>query len=84
MLLLHRDAAYQLLSNVIVAQITRTTRGLPSRVLLTPHDGMPHRCEVNLDAISLVRRELLVRQITTLRRHKLDAVEAALRFVLAL
>ena len=84
MLLLHRDAAYQLLSRVIVAQITRTIRGLPSCVPLTHHDGMPHRCEVNLDTVTLVPRELLTRPLASLRREKIEAVDAALRFVFAL
>lgn len=83
-LLLHRDAAYQLLSRVIIAQVTRTIRGLPSCVLLTHRDGMPHRCEINLDTMTLVRRELLIRRIASLRREKISAVDAALRFVLAL
>lgn len=83
-LLLHRDAAYQVLSRVIVAQVTRTIRGLPSCVLLTPRDGMRDRCEINLDTVGLVRRELLTRPIASLRREKVEAVDAALRFVLAL
>jgi len=83
-LLLHRDRAYGRLTRVIAAEVTRTIREIPSCVLLTKEDGMPFRCEVNLDNLVSIETELLQRPVTALRRHKMSAVDNALRFVLAL
>lgn len=83
-LLLHRDIAYGRLRQLIVAEITSTLRELPSTVLLTRADGLPIRCEVNLDFLLTLRDTALREYITALSREKMQAVDDALRFVLAL
>ncbi|MCA1598094.1 MAG: type II toxin-antitoxin system PemK/MazF family toxin [Chloroflexi bacterium] len=83
-LLLHRDPAYAILTTIIVAEITRTIRLIPSCVLLTKADGMPYRCEVNLDNIFVVPKDVLSTYVTALRLHKMQAVDDAIRFALAL
>lgn len=84
LLLVHRDAAYGALTSVLAAEVTRTVRDIPSCVLLTREDGMPYRCEVNLDNLVTVPVSRLLRPMTALRAHKMEAVDDALRFVLAL
>ncbi len=45
---------------------------------------MPYRCEVNLDNIFVVPKDVLSAYVTALRLHKMQAVDDAIRFALAL
>ncbi len=60
-LLLTRDPVIDSLGEVIVAPVTRTIRGIATEVLLTPDDGMPVACAVNLDHVSLLAKSGSVR-----------------------
>jgi mRNA-degrading endonuclease toxin of MazEF toxin-antitoxin module len=82
--LLSRDAAYDVRSEVTVAPVTRRARGIPVEVPLGPEDGLHYPCAANLDSINTVHMNLLQRRITTLSPAKLQAVDAALRFALGI
>lgn len=77
-LALTRDAVIDSISEIIVAPITRTLRGIKTEVVLTPEDGMPVACAVNLDHVSLARRERLGPVITKLADARWPEVERAL------
>ena len=54
--ILTRSSAIEFLGEVTVAPITSTIRDIPSEVVLTVEDGLPHDCAVNLDHIQTVSR----------------------------
>lgn len=53
-LILTREAAVPLLSGLLAVPATRTIRGLPTEVSLTPADGMPEECVLTLDNVTVV------------------------------
>lgn len=55
-LILTRDQVIDRLNEIIVVPITRTVRGIPTEVLLTPEDGMPVACALNFDHVSTAQR----------------------------
>ena len=81
-LLLSRDSVYGLRTSITVAPVTRTMRDIPTYVHLGLGDGMPVECVVSLDDIVTVPASALTRQITTLSRDKMDAVDRAIAFAL--
>ena len=83
-LILTRDTALPYLGEVTVAPITSTIRDIPSEVLLTPADGMPQDCAVNLDHIQTVTKVKLGAVVTTLRPEKMAAVRGATLFALGM
>jgi len=83
-LLLSRDAAYNVRTSVSVAVITRTIRNIPVEVLLGQEDGMQAKCVVNLDDIMTIPRTRLTEQVTALSAKKMDEVAKALIFALDL
>jgi mRNA interferase MazF len=82
--LVSRDSAYAVRSAVTVVEVSRTARGIPSEVPLGKRDGLPRRCVANADNIITIPKVWLESQITSLRGEKLAALDAALRFSLAL
>ena len=58
-LILTRDAIIDSLNEIIVAPATRTIRGISTEVVLTPDDGMPVGCALNLDHVALAHRSRL-------------------------
>ena len=83
-LLLSRNAAYNVRTAVTVALITRTIRHIPIEVLLDEKDGMPTKCVVNLDEILTVPKSRLGEMITRLHQAKLADVTKAIVFALDL
>lgn len=81
-LILTRDSAQEFLADVTVAPITSTIRDIPSEVRLTPVDGMPRDCAVNLDHIQTVAKARLGSLITTVDPGKMSEVRSALLFAL--
>ena len=51
---------------VTVAPITNTVRGLSSEVAVGPGHGLDHQSVVNLDLVTTIPRDLLIRPIGTL------------------
>jgi mRNA interferase MazF len=77
-LLLTRDGVLDSLVEIIVVPVTRTIRGIPTEVVLTPDDGMPVSCALNFDHVSLARKERLGAVLTTLPNTRWPEVEQAL------
>ena len=82
--LLSRDRAYRVRTDVTVATVTRTVHGIPTEVSIGPADGMKEECVINLDVILTVPIRLIDRRITDLSPEKMAAVNRALRFALAI
>lgn len=83
-LLLSRDRAIQARSSVTVAQVTTVVRDIPTEVVLTPAEGMPKRCVVNVDVLTTVPKSSLTQRVCALSPAKLHAVSDAIRFALDL
>lgn len=78
-LVLTRDPVAGHIGSVVVAAITRTTRGLVSELGLTPDDGVPTECVVNFDNIHTIPRTAFRRPITKLGPPRLAQVCQRLR-----
>lgn len=83
-LLLSRDEAYNVRNAVTVAQITTTVRNIPVEILLEKKDGLSKACVVNVDTISTIRKSILTERICALKADKMQAVNKAIKFALAL
>lgn len=81
-LILTRDSALEFLSDLTVAPVTSTIRDIPSEVVLTPADGVPHACAVNLDHVQTVPRSRIGGVITTLSATRMVEVRSAIGFAL--
>ena len=82
--LLSRNEAYRVRELVIVAPVTTTTRHIPAEVPLSVKDGLPKSCVVNLDTLMTIRKAKLTKHLASLRPEKLDAINEALKFSLAI
>jgi hypothetical protein len=65
-----------------IAPITSTIRHIPSEVILTPEDGLPKPCAVNLDHVQTVAKAKVGSFIATLDDRRMDQVRTALLFAL--
>lgn len=66
-LVLTRDPVADRIGSVVVAALTRTTRGLVSELELTPaEDGVPTRCVVNFDNVHTLPRDAFRRPVASL------------------
>jgi|SRR5919106_1649854 mRNA interferase MazF len=83
-LLLSRDAAYDIRTSITVAPVSRTIRDIPVEVVLDKSDGMPVRCVASLDDVTTIPKSMLDRRITMLSRAQMDRVAEAIRFALDL
>ncbi len=79
-LILTRDSVIAYLGEVTIAPITSTIRNIPTEIVLTEADGMPHVCCVNLDHLQTVSKAQVGAIITTLHARQLFAVREALLF----
>jgi mRNA interferase MazF len=82
--LLTRNAAYQVRTSITVAPLTTTIRDIPVEVRLGPQQGIPRECVANLDEVQTVRRHRLIRQVTTLPPEVMAQIDQALKFALGL
>ncbi len=82
--LMARNESYRLRPLTIVAPVTTTVWGLPVEVPLGPEDGLSKACVVNLDTILTIDKTHLTTLIAVLSPQKIDAINAALQFALAL
>ncbi len=81
---LTRDSILDHIGEVTVAPITSTIRDIPSEVVLDKPDGMPKECAVNCDHLQTVSKGRIGPLVTTLTRHRMREVRAAIAFALAL
>jgi mRNA interferase MazF len=79
---LTRDSAIPYLTGLTIAPITTTIRSIPTEVFLSPADGMPVDCVVNLDNLQTVRKAGLGTYITHLSPALMREVRAGLEFAL--
>jgi len=75
---LSRDSVLPSLNEVIVVPATRTIRGIDTEVVLTEDDGMPTACALNLDHVSLARKERLGAALAALDDARWPEIERAL------
>jgi mRNA interferase MazF len=77
--ILTRQAAIDVLGSVLVAPATRTVRGIPTEVVLSPDEGMPAECALSFDTLTTVPKALLTERITEVAEHRRDELCLALR-----
>ena len=82
--LLSRDEAYAVRDLIVVTPVTTRVRGLTTEVRLGTEEGLPRSSVANLDVITTIRKAYLEERIGVLSEAKMQAVEAALHFALAL
>jgi mRNA interferase MazF len=82
--LLSRDEAYAVRSQVTVAPVTTRSRRIPVEVDLGPDDGLPRDCVANLDSMVTIPKAHLVECVGLLRPEKIAQIEEAIRFALGL
>ena len=83
-LLLSRNSAYRVRTQVTVATITTTRRGIPVEVPLSPADGMRSDCVVNVDNIITIPKRQLLTRMTELSPERMDEVAVAIAYALDL
>lgn len=79
-LVLSRNAAIPVLSEVLVAPITTRLRTLPSTIRLGAPEGLPVECIANFDGVAPMRVSYLTRRLGALgadRRHEICAAMSA-------
>ena len=74
-----RSAAIPVLNSVLAAPVTRTIRGIPTELPLSPADGMPTDCVANFDNLRVEPKANLVDHICTLQPGRLTEACVALR-----
>jgi len=77
-LILTRNEAVPVLTQILGVPATRTIRGIPTEVPLDEADGMPVRCCLTLDNVTAIRTSLCTERITSLPEHRLREVCNAL------
>lgn len=77
-LILSRDEAIPVLSQVLAVPATRTVRDIPTEVLLGPADGMPAACCLTLDNLTVIRPALCTDLIAHLSPGRMREVCDAL------
>jgi len=77
-LILTRDEVIPVLNQVLAVPATRAIRDIPTEVVLGPADGMPSRCCLTLDNLTVIRPALCVERITRLSTMRMHEVCAAL------
>jgi mRNA interferase MazF len=82
--LVSRDSAYAVRTSVTVVEVSTTIRGIPTEVKLGKRDGLPKPCVATADSMVTIPKAWLESRITALRAEKSAALDAALRFALAL
>lgn len=78
-LVMTRSAAIPVLHNVLAVPVTRTIRGIPTELPLSPEDGMPTDCAASFDNLRVVPKAYLVDRLTSLNSLRLAEACRALR-----
>lgn len=65
-------------NQLLAVPATQTIRDIPTEVSLGRRDGMPRKCVLALDNVTVVRKALLTERITTLAPDRMRAVCTAL------
>lgn len=62
-LVVTRSDAVDVLTRVVVAPVSRTTRGIPTEVALGPDDGLDVECSASFDNLQPIRRSFLTERV---------------------
>lgn len=81
-LLLTRTPAYAYLNKAIVAEVTRTIRGIPQEVEVGRPEGLPARSVVNMDNVHVVPVVQLAERIGRLGAGREAEVKRAVGYAL--
>jgi len=81
-LILTRESAISILNSVTIAPITSTIRSIPTELLLTEQDGVPHTCAANFDNLQTVPKGNIGERITRLTSLRMKEAAAAVAFAL--
>jgi len=81
-LLMSRTPAFQYLSKVLVAEITRTIRRIPQEVLLGDAEGLRVPSVANLDNLHVIPKECLGDLLGSVHAAREAEVKRALGYVL--
>ncbi|HTB87462.1 MAG TPA: type II toxin-antitoxin system PemK/MazF family toxin [Steroidobacteraceae bacterium] len=81
-LVLTRESAIAVLNSVTIAPITSTVRSIPTELLLTKQDGVPHTCAANFDNLQTVSKSNIGERITRLTSRRMKEAAAAVSFAL--
>jgi len=81
-LILTRESAISVLNSVTIAPITSTIRNIPTELLLTEQDGVPHTCAANFDNLQTVPKSNIGDRITRLTSRRMKEAAAAVSFAL--
>ena len=79
-LILTRTSIIKYLGEITIAPITSTIRNIPTEVLLSPDDGMPKECVINVDHIQTVSKGKIGPLITVLPTDKIEKLKEAILF----
>ena len=80
-----RERAIPVRRRVIVAEITRTIRGIDSEVTIGSKEGLPQECVINCDNLATVSQDSLEgKELGHLGLPKLIELDQALRFALGI
>jgi mRNA interferase MazF len=79
-----RDSAIPLLTNVTLVMVTSTIRGVRTEVLLGPEEGLQQKCAAACDSIQTLAINLLSRRVGELATAKVRELDAAIRIALDL
>lgn len=82
--LVSRDEAYAIRTNITVSPITTTVRGFAVEVVVGKKEGLPRRGVVNCDAVVTISKSLLVERVGGLSAAKRARLNDALSFALGL
>jgi mRNA interferase MazF len=77
-LVLTRDAAITALRRVLAVPAMRTVRCIPTEVVLDESDGMPQRCALSLDNLTVLPKVYFVERLCRLPGQRMVEVCAAL------
>jgi mRNA interferase MazF len=78
-LVLTRDVMIPVLTALVCAPITRTIRGIPTELNLSPEDGMPQDCVASFDNLYTVPKATMTERICTLSLNRRLEMCVALR-----
>ena len=79
MLVVTRTEAIPVLTLLVVAPVTRTTRGIPTEIPLGPDHGLPQNCVASFDNLQPMPRSLLSERVGALGIEDIGAICRALR-----
>lgn len=77
-LLLSRAAAYQYLTRVIIAEVTRTIRNIPVEVALGSREGLRYPSVANFDNLHTVAKKRLVSRLGAVGPRRIAEIKQAL------